>query len=549
MANLNNYPVLRGLNSKIMSNLKIVCVFGVNGNEVLLVTKDDKVYAFGENRNGCLGLSTFNRIVEPTKVDILCNKGINKLSYGLCHVMALTSGGEVYSWGDNNYGQCCNGSKDKSTPSMKRQNSGYNCPKLINDWLKKPIADISCGAFHTLILTQTSELYAVGYNRFGQIGNGYNCDQFTPIKITLNSFESEKIVSITCGYYHSMALTQNGRVYSWGKNNFGQLGIEPTDDNISIGSIKSLNRSLSNNNYCHQIPTRISGLEGVIVRKIISGSNHNLLLTTDGEIYAFGDNSFGQIGSGNESRTQNVAIKIYNEENLKFTDIAASFYSHISIAVSSNGKHYIWGECGGEVVTIPTEIATTDISIHDLFAVYSKPQITYKAITYFDKLSVEESIHKSFDNQNHSDLKIIIDKKFIFVHKCILRIRCDYFNHLLDKKLEEIEDNIEVLRIDSYSYDVYYSFLKYLYTDFVDIKPEDAIDLYDLANSYFEEDLKQKCLALIKKNTTALNVYHFYSNAFRINARDLQEFCYAFALKNYRILDPETKLKFNFSVS
>jgi hypothetical protein len=66
-----------------------------------------------------------------------------------------------------------------------------------------------------------------------------------------------------------------------------------------------------------------------------------------------------------------------------------------------------------------------------------------------------------------------------------------------------------------------------------------------LANSYFEEDLKQKCLALIKKNTTVLNVYHFYSNAFSINARDLQEFCYAFALENYRFLDPETKLKLN----
>jgi RCC1 and BTB domain-containing protein len=173
-------------------------------------------------------------------------------------------------------------------------------------------------------------------------------------------------------------------------------------------------------------------------------------------------------------------LKYIMNKILSSNDIAASFYSHISIAVSRNGKNYIWGECGGEVVTIPTEIAKTDISIHDLFVVYSKPQITYKAITYFDKLSVEESIHKSFNNQNHSDLKIIIDKKFIFVHKCILRIRYNYFNQLLDKKLEEIEDNIEVLRIDSYSYDVYYSFLKYLYTDFVDIKPEDAIDLYDL---------------------------------------------------------------------
>ncbi len=84
------------------------------------------------------------------------------------------------------------------------------------------IVDMSCGSHHSIVLTQNKGLFVWGYNGFEQTGNGTEeLFQLTPIK--LNVFKNEKIIAISCGYWHSMALTDCGHVYSWDRNDFGQL--------------------------------------------------------------------------------------------------------------------------------------------------------------------------------------------------------------------------------------------------------------------------------------------------------------------------------------
>jgi RCC1 and BTB domain-containing protein len=76
MSNINNWVVLHKLRQSFISNIKFVCIFGENGNEVLIVSKDDNVFAFGPNKYGCLGLGHNNPIQEPTRVEELCYKEI-----------------------------------------------------------------------------------------------------------------------------------------------------------------------------------------------------------------------------------------------------------------------------------------------------------------------------------------------------------------------------------------------------------------------------------------------------------------------------------------
>jgi RCC1 and BTB domain-containing protein len=211
MSSITFWPIFNELNPEIVSNIKFFLIFGNNGNDVLIVTKNDKVFAFGDNTYGCLGLGHYKAVKEIEIVNELCDQKIIDFSYGYNHVLALTKSAKCFSWGYNRFGQLGNGT----------QINEYK-PKLINALLDKNVVQIVCGYYHSLVLTKSGDLYGFGNNSYGEIGCGNNTNQLTPIKII--GFNSEKIVSIACGDNHSIVLTDIGKVYSWGYNGYGQLG-------------------------------------------------------------------------------------------------------------------------------------------------------------------------------------------------------------------------------------------------------------------------------------------------------------------------------------
>jgi len=96
---------------------------------------------------------------------------------------------------------------------------------------------------------------------------------------------------------------------------------------------------------------------------------------------------------------------------------------------------------------------------------------------------------------------------------------------------ESTENNTEdnVIEITEYSYDVYYAFLKYIYTDFIDIKTEKALDLLVLANNHNEECLKKDCIQFIKSGLTVENVCYFYCDSIKYKFVELENICLEFA--------------------
>jgi hypothetical protein len=199
------------------------------------------------------------------------------------------------------------------------------------------------------------EVYAWGRNYCGQIGNGCNSDQLIPIKV--KGFNNERVVMISCGWSHSMALTECGHVYSWGWNGYGQLGIGNT---LNLNEPKLVAVIDDDDDY-------------VFIEKISCGHSHSLLLSEKGVIYAFGSNDCGQIGIGGNSRDKSPQ-KIRHQN--KFIDIKCHFSSDISIALSKNNTFYIWGKCKEENIYYPREVKSK--SFDDIFAEYLK--ITYRAL-------------------------------------------------------------------------------------------------------------------------------------------------------------------------
>uniref|UniRef100_A0A667YKS2 RCC1 and BTB domain containing protein 2 n=2 Tax=Myripristis murdjan TaxID=586833 RepID=A0A667YKS2_9TELE len=496
MLDVGKWPVFALLPPEELRLIRQACVFGSAANEALYVTVNDEVFALGTNCSGCLGLGDLQSTIEPRRIDVLCGKKIVSLSYGTGpHVVIATADGEVFAWGHNGYSQLGNGTT----------NHGLTPALVSTNLLSKRVTEVACGSHHTIALTTDGEVYAWGYNNSGQVGSGSTANQPTPRRVS-SCLQNKVVVNIACGQLCSMAVLDNGEIYGWGYNCNGQLGL--------------------GNNGNQQTPCRIAALQGVnIVQvRVACGYAHTLALTDEGFVYAWGANSYGQLGTGNKS---NQALPtLINTDKERMVEVAACHTSHTSAAKTQSGQVLMWGQCRGQAVASPhlTHFSSTD----DVFACFATPAVTWHLLTVDgdDYLTVAQSLKREFDSPEISDLKFLVDGKCIHVHKALLKIRCEHFRALLN---ETDEESIE---IHQFSYLVYRAFLEYLYTDTINLPPEDAIGLLDLATYYRETRLKRLCQETIKRGISEENAITLLSAAVKYEARDLEEFCFKFCVNH-----------------
>jgi alpha-tubulin suppressor-like RCC1 family protein len=349
----------------IFNNISDKHPYNIDGKNVFIIDKNDDVFAFGSNTLGCLGLGHNRKIEEPEKIRELCGKNIIDIKNGLYHVIARNEFEDIFCMGYNNFGQLGNGKKEKKY-------SGAEINSNLND---KNIVEICCGDWHSLALTHARDLYAWGDNQFGQIGIGSQ-ELCIPAPVKLNSFGSKKIGAFSCGSMHSMALTKDGEVYevyTWGLNKYGQLGI---------GNTKNANK-----------PQRIN-IEKLRIDRISCGQKHSLLLCLDGYIYFFGKT---YLESGNKNQ---LVPKKLNNPN-KFIDIISHKAYQFSVAVSkipqniSKSVCYEFGIIDSKKVKHPQK---TDL---ETFIEYyaTKCNITLKII-HEQPVNVEQTSAEIFSNVN-----------------------------------------------------------------------------------------------------------------------------------------------------
>ncbi|XP_075447285.1 RCC1 and BTB domain-containing protein 2-like isoform X2 [Ascaphus truei] len=484
MVDVGKWPIFALCPQEDLKFIQQACVFA-SGNEVLYITKDDEVFVMGTNCSGCLGTGDAQSIIEPRRLDSLCGKRIVGLSYGTGpHIVIVTSEGEVYSWGHNAYSQLGNGSTNQAlTPCQVSTN-------LVN----KKVVNVACGSHHSMVSTADGELYAWGYNNSGQVGSGSTANQPIPRKVT-SCLQNKVVVSIACGQMCSMAVVDNGEVYAWGYNGNGQLGLGSSGNQPT--------------------PCRIAALQGIRVEQVVCGYAHTLALTDEGGMYAWGANSYGQLGTGNKSN-QSYPVQVCVDKE-RIVEIAACHLSQTSAAKSQSGQVYMWGQCRGQSVILPH--LTHFISTDDVFACFSAAASMWRLLSVEpdDHLTVAESLKKEFDNPDTADLKFLVDDKYIYVHKVLLRIRCEHLCSLLHESEEE------TIEMNQFSYPVFHAFLEYLYTDNISIPPEDAIGLLELATLYRENRLKQLCQQTIKQGICEGNAVTLLSAAVKYDAQETGE--------------------------
>ncbi|XP_065449840.1 RCC1 and BTB domain-containing protein 2 isoform X4 [Chrysemys picta bellii] len=466
MLDVGKWPIFALCSQEELKLIRQACVFGSAGNEVLYATENDEVFVLGTNCSGCLGTGDIQSTIEPQRLDTLCGKKIACLSYGSGpHVVVTTAEGEVYTWGHNAYSQLGNGTT----------NHGLVPCQVSTNLVNKKVIEVACGSHHSMVLTSDGEVYAWGYNNSGQVGSGSTANQPIPRRVT-SCLQNKIAVNIACGQMCSMAVVENGEV--------------------------------------------------------ACGYAHTLVLTDEGQLYAWGANSYGQLGTGNKSNQSYPAPVTVDKDRV--IEIAACHSAHTSAAKTQGGHVYMWGQCRGQSVILPhlTHFACTD----DVFACFATPAVTWRLLSVEpdDHLTVAQSLKKEFDNPDTADLKFLVDGKYIHVHKVLLKIRCEHFRSILNNNDDDI------IEMSEFSYQVYRAFLEYLYTDSISLPPEDAIGLLDLATFYRENRLKKLCQQTIKQSICEENAIALLSAAVKYEAEDLEEFCFRFCINHLTVVTQTT---------
>ena len=240
-------------------------------NHTITVSDDGVVHSFGQNCDGQLGLGHYlKQIILPNP--ILNLPKIKEISCGFNFTVCIDNEGELWSFGQNNYGQLGTG-----------DTTNYNNPQKIADI--PPVRSVSCGGYHVLIITNDSNLWSCGINDAGQLCLGNTENQS---KYHQTSFEY--ISKISAGGFHSLFQNSQGEIFGCGRNNHGQIGLGHFDRQIDVTRIPIV--SFDTAQFC-------------------SGCYHSLFLDSIGNVFSVGQNQYGNLGLGHNN-IQNVLNQIPN---------------------------------------------------------------------------------------------------------------------------------------------------------------------------------------------------------------------------------------------
>jgi serine/threonine protein kinase len=379
---LNN----NGFCIKLLTNFKTKIKYTyICDMEIIIVTQNNYIYLFNEkgenNKEKILEINKLEyyesgtELIEKFKAEIICGLEFIKFANTEHQVFAITRS-QVYHWGCNFRTE--NGDEPIYGEKGKEYWFQYFSPEVIENLKAENIIDISCGAYHTLLLMENNTVYGWGSNRHSQltdsVGEVY---QSIPIEVNLSVINenNEEIKMISCGYSHSMILTESGCVYGCGNNENKQLSFT---NETSTKRIKNFEKLI------------IKTDENLVkFKKISCGRIHSLLLSNEGDIYAFGGNNSSQLGTRDKKAHKNI-IDCLARINLQimsdFTDIASHFSFDISVAHSKDDKYYIWGECGDKILRTPREAvfrSFADIFLNHCGITYEKVDGNHRFFDHF----------------------------------------------------------------------------------------------------------------------------------------------------------------------
>lgn len=211
---------------------------------------------------------------HPVLIDSLKAHKIVQIAAGSNHLMALSQEGQLFAWGCGEQGQLGRRVLERLKqyglrPTNVTPRSGRS---------RVVIRKVVCGAYHTLAISEDGGLWTVGLNNYGQLGLGDHEERLTAEMVNPANWNGSKVVDGAAGEHHSIVLLSTGQVLSFGRADSGQLGIPTSERAINV-------------------PVHVASLPCPIT-SITSGSNHCLVANEAGQVWSWGFGEMHQLGHG-----------------------------------------------------------------------------------------------------------------------------------------------------------------------------------------------------------------------------------------------------------
>ncbi|XP_058151622.1 E3 ISG15--protein ligase HERC5 [Dasypus novemcinctus] len=295
--------------------------------------KKMKIHSMDQGAEHMLILSSdgkpfeYNYTIEHAKFQCVLNeKIIIQITCGDYHSLALSKGGELFAWGQNIHGQLGVGRIFAST----------SIPQIVENLSGVPLVQISAGEAHSMALSMIGNIYSWGKNDCGQLGLGHTNNKDSPCLV--EELDNQKVEFLTCGASHTALLTKDGLVFTFGGGKYGQLGHNSTQNELR--------------------PRLVTELLENRVTQIACGRWHTLAYASDlGKVFAFGSGKEGQLGNdGTHDQLIPCVMKLPSNEELKF-ESHTSVKQLIMIA-GGNQSILLWVEKENSYVNMRRKIPT-----------------------------------------------------------------------------------------------------------------------------------------------------------------------------------------------
>ena len=288
-----------------------------------LVTKQGEVFSWGEELGGRLGHGVDSDVSHPKFVDGLKNFNVELVACGEYHSCAVTLSGDLYIWGGNAYNFGLLGCGSEATQWVPR--------KLDGPLEGIHVSSVSCGPWHTAVVTSAGQLFTFGDGTFGVLGHGDRISVSIPREV--ESLKGLRTMRAACGVWHTAAVVEimvgssnssncsSGKLFTWGDGDKCRLGHGDKEARL--------------------VPTCVATLVEPNFCQVACGHSLTAALTTTGQVYTMGSPVYGQLGNPQAdgmlpTRVEGKLMKIFVEE------LACGAY-HVAV-LTSRTEVYTWGK-------------------------------------------------------------------------------------------------------------------------------------------------------------------------------------------------------------
>jgi YD repeat-containing protein len=285
------------------------------GNQHTIAVKTDgTLWAWGKNGSGQLGLGDKTDRVTPVQVSttinywkqVSCGSAGNLISAPSTHSAAVRNDGTLWTWGYNGYAQLGNNtSVDTCTPIVVSGGA--------TNWKQ-----VACGYNHMAAIKTDGTLWGWGKNSSGQLGTNDVITKSTPVQTSLGGNTWKQV---SCGNLYTAAIKNDGTLWAWGYNFYGQLGTNDTTTRST------------------PVTTFIGGTNW---KQVSCGGSYMAAVKTDGTLWLWGSNTYGYLGTNTSNLTSTPTTTYVGGTNWKQVDCGYNS----TAAIKTDGTLWTWGYNG-----------------------------------------------------------------------------------------------------------------------------------------------------------------------------------------------------------